>query len=165
MNDRWNTASLAETHGDSIRATANILTIVLLALVVGQLIFAGVVIFAFDAWNKPATGVLMAGLGVAFAVQMFAMAVFVPAFVQKSGVKRANGDVDQLLGMFRTKTILGGAFVEGGGFLNLVAFMLEHNKWSLAPFAAGVIFLLALIPSQARISHWIEETLRSPQAE
>jgi len=68
MDDRWNTTSVAETHGDSIRGQVRILKIILLALVMGQVIFASVVIFALNAWNQPSTGVLMGGIGALFAV-------------------------------------------------------------------------------------------------
>ena len=161
MDDRWNTTSALESHGPSITAKSMILTIILVALCVGQIIFAAVVIFAMNGWNQPANGMLMSGLGVAFAVQMFAMAIFVPNFAAKAGAKKANGDVDQLLGVYLVKTVIAGAFLEGSGFLNLVAFMLEHNKWSLAPVAAGIFFLLTLIPTPTRIAAWVDEVRRT----
>lgn len=165
MDDRWNTTSVAETHGDQIRGQSRVLTIVLLALVMGQLIFAGVVLFAMNGWNQPSSGILMGTIGAAFAGQMFAMALFVPAFAQKAGVKKADGSPESIIPIYQTKTILAAAFLEGSGFLNLVAFMLEHNKWSLIPVGFGVLFILSLIPSEMKIANWADEILRTPPAE
>ena len=159
MDDRWNTTSVAETHADAISVKCRILTIILAALILGQVVFAAIIIFAMNGWNRAPKGMLLSLIAVGFAVQMFAMAIFVPAFVDKAGVKKANGDIDQLLGVFMTKTIVGGGFLEGGGLLNLVAFQLEHNKWSLMPVATGIVFLFLLLPSESRITYWIEYAL------
>lgn len=165
MDDRWNTTSIAETHGDSIRGRVRILTIILLALVMGQIIFASVVIFALNAWNQPSTGVLMGGIGALFAVQMFAMAVFIPTMAQKAGLKRADGSPESIIPIYQTKTIIAAALLEGSGFLNLVAFMLEHNKWSLIPVGLGILFILSMIPSEMKIANWADGILRTPPAE
>lgn len=161
MDDRWNTTSVAETHGDTIRSQVRILTIILIALVIGQLAFAGVVTFGFGAWNAPPKGMLLSAIAAGFALQMFAMALFVPAFAQKAGLKKAAGNVDAILPVYQVKTILAAAFLEGGGFLNLVAFMLEHNKWTLVPVGLGILFILSLIPSEMRITHWADEAHRT----
>lgn len=165
MDERWNTTSVAETHGDSIRAQVFILTIILLALVVGQLMFATVVIFAMNAWNLPSTGVLMGGIGALFAVQMFAMAVFVPAMAQKAGLKKSDGSPEAIISIYRPKTIIAAGLLEGSGFLNLVAFLLEHNKWSLIPVGLGILFILSLIPSEMKIANWADDILRTPPVE
>lgn len=165
MDDRWNTTSVAETHGDQIRAQVRILTIILLALVMGQVIFGGVVIFAMNAWNQPSSGVLMGGIGALFAVQMFAMAVFVPAMAQKAGLKKADGSPESIIPIYMTKTIIAAALLEGSGLLNLVAFMLEHNKWSLIPVGLGILFTLSMIPSEMKITNWADEIRRTPSAE
>ncbi len=160
MDDRWNTTSVAETHADVISIQTRILTIILVALIIGQMIFAGVILFMQNGWNAAPKGMLLSLIAVGFAVQMIAMAIFVPVFVVKSGVKKANGDIDQLLGVYQVKTIIGGAFLEGGGLLNLVAFQLEHNKWSLIPVAAGIFFILTMIPTPTRLTNWLDEVGR-----
>lgn len=165
MDDRWNTTSVAETHGDQIRGQVRILTIVLVALVMGQVIFAGVVLFAMNAWNQPSSGIMMGGIGALFAVQMFAMAVFVPAMAQKAGLKKADGSPESIISIFLPKTIIAAALLEGSGFLNLVAFLLEHNKWSLIPVGLGIVFTLSMIPSEMKIANWADEIRRTPSAE
>ena len=157
MSDQGRNASGLESLAGAISAKVQILTIILMSLVMGQLVFAGIILFAMDGWNQPSTGIWMSAIAVVFSVQMFAMANFVPSFAARNGVKKANGDITQLPDVYVTKTILGASFVEGAGLLNLVAFMLEHNKWSLAPVAAGIVFLVTMIPSVARITNWIDE--------
>ena len=161
MSDQGRSASGLESLAGAISAKVQILTIILLALIMGQLVFAGVIIFALNGWNQPSTGIWMSAVAVAFAAQMFVMANFVPSFAAKNGVKKANGDITQLPDIYLTKTILGASFVEGSGLLNLVAFLLEHNKWSLAPVAAGIVFLVKMIPSQTRILNWMDEVRSS----
>lgn len=165
MDDRWNTTSVAETHGDQIRGQVRILTIVLLALVVGQVMFAVVVLFAMNAWNQPSSGIMMGGIGALFAVQMFALAVFVPSMAQKAGLKKADGSPESIISIFMPKTIIAAALLEGSGFLNLVAFLLEHNKWSLIPVGLGIVFILSMIPSEMKIANWADEILRTPPVE
>ena len=162
MDDRWNTTSVAETHAASISIKCRILTIILAALIIGQVIFAAVIVFAMNGWNQAPKGVMLSLISVGFAVQMFAMAIFVPQFVVKTGVKNANGDFDQLLGIYLTKTIVAGGFLEGSGMLNLVAFQLEHNKWSLIPVATGIFFMLTMIPTPIRLTNWLDEVRRTP---
>lgn len=162
MSNQGRDASHLEVDDRVIPAKRTILTIILLALILGQLIYAGVVLFALNGWNQPSIGIWMSVIAAGFAVQMFAMAIFVPSFAAKSGAKKANGDVSQLSDVYMTKTILGASFVEGAGLLNLVAFQLEHNKWSLAPVAAGIFFILTMIPSTNGINNWIEEVRSSP---
>lgn len=162
MDDRWNTTSVAETHGDVITLHARILTIIISALVIGQLVFGGVVLFALDAWNKPPTGKMMSLFAAGLAVQLVATAYFVASFVAKSGVAKANGDVDKLLRVYQVNTIVGAAFLEGSAFLNLTALMLEHHKWSLILVGVGIFLLLTMIPSSIRITNWVDETRRRP---
>ena len=130
MSDQGRNASDLEAVAGAISAKVQVLTIILLALIMSQLVFAGIILVALDGWNQPSTGIWMSAIAVAFAVQMFAMANFVPSFAARNGVKKANGDITQLPDVYVTKTILGASFLEGSGLLNLVAFMLEHNKWS-----------------------------------
>ena len=157
MSDQGRQASDLEDLAETISARTQVLTIIVLSLIMGQMIFAAVILFAMNGWNQQPTGIWMSAIAVLFSFQMFAMAVFVPNFAAKNGVKKAAGDDTQLPGVYQVKTILGASFVEGSGLLNLVAFMLEHNKWSLAPVAAGIVFLVTMIPSKARIMNWIEE--------
>lgn len=162
MSDQERNASDSETLAGTISASVMILTIILLSMIMGQLIFAGVIVFVLDGWNQPSSGIWMSAIAVFFAVQMFAMSLFVPSFAAKNGVKKVAGDVTQLPDVYKTKTILGACFLEGSGLLNLVAFQLEHNKWSLAPVAAGILLIAMMIPSTTRITHWIEEVTHSP---
>ena len=157
MSDQGRHASDLESLAGAISAKVQILTIILMALIMGQLVFAGIIIFALNGWNQPSTGIWMSVIAVVFSVQMFVMANFVPSFAAKSGVKKANGDLTRLPDVYMTKTILGASFVEGAGLLNLVAFQLEHNNWSLAPVLAGIVFLVTMIPSTPRITSWMDE--------
>ena len=162
MSDQGRNASNLEALAGVVSAKVMVLTIIVLAMIMAQLTFAGVILFAMDGWNQPSTGIWMSAIAVVFSLQMFAMANFVPSFAAKNGVKKANGDLTQLPDVYLIKTILGASFVEGSGLLNLVAFLLEHNKWSLAPVLAGIVFLVTMIPSQTRVLNWIEEVRSSP---
>ncbi len=161
MSDQGRNASNLEALAGVVSAKVMVLTIIVLAMIMAQLTFAGVILFAMDGWNQPSTGIWMSAIAVVFSLQMFAMANFVPSFAAKNGVKKANGDLTQLPDVYLIKTILGASFVEGSGLLNLVAFQLEHNKWSLAPVLAGIGFLMTMIPSQTRVLSWMDEVRSS----
>ncbi len=63
-----------------------------------------------------------------------------------------DGSPESILPNYQTKTIIAAALLEGSGFLNLVAFMLEHNKWSLIQWGLGILFTLSMIPSEMKIA-------------
>jgi hypothetical protein len=66
------------------------------------------------------------------------------------------GDVPLLAGVYQTQTIIRAAILEGGAFLNLVAYIMEHQQLSLVAAGALLLLLIVQIPTVARVSDWVE---------
>jgi hypothetical protein len=69
------------------------------------------------------------------------------------------GTPGMLFALFQTKTIVGGAILEGAAFFNLVAYLIERQWMSLAAAITLACFLLMLLPNREGVIRWIEEQL------
>jgi hypothetical protein len=138
----------------SLEQTVRVTQIITGALVMGVVTFAAIAVPAIGALNAAPNGVLVSGLGAAFAVLAFVLHLAVPA-VMRASAERAVSD-QQLYGLYLSKTIIGLALLEGAAFFNLIALMVEHNWWSLAIVGGLVLWMLALFPTRTRVSHWVE---------
>lgn len=124
------------------------------ALVMGVVLMAGIVLVGLGALRGAPDGVLISGLGAAFALVSFVVHLFLPSMVARQQAATADGS--QLYAVYQQKTILGLAILEGAAFFNLVALMIEHNWWSLA-IAGGLVFwMLAMWPTRTRVDQWVE---------
>ena len=110
-----------------------------------MLVFACVVFFLQQGGAKPGNGqVLLGPLMAGVAVAVVVARVLVPGLLVRSwSARRCAGatrpsptgrnaeptlsspEHEPLLAIFSTKTIVGGALLEGAGFFNLIAYMLE----------------------------------------
>ena len=67
---------------------------------------------------------------------------------------------DTMLGIYRTKLIIGLALLEGAAFLNLVALMIGKSAASLAVFALLICLMLLKFPTRTKVSWWVQDKLR-----
>ena len=146
------------------RSTATplrITSIILVALVVGIVTFAGVVLFlriSSDRELDPAVGqLLLITLGVlAFAE----LPVYV--LVRKQLLARARSMKTEALGLLLqgltpqplfSLTIVGAAMAEGLGLLGVLAVLLGAPLYALVAPALAVALILAQIPTRGRLEH------------
>lgn len=123
------------------------------ALVMGVVLFAGIAVLVVGALDDPADGVIVSGMGAAFAVVAFAMHLVVPSMIARQA---RTYDTMRLYGVYQQKTIIGLALLEGAAFFNIIALIIEHNWWSLA-IAGGLVFwMLAMFPTRTRVDQWVE---------
>lgn len=61
---------------------------------------------------------------------------------------------------YQTTLIIGAALFEGPAFLNVMAYMLEGQAFSLAIAAVLLVFILLLFPTASRVEEWIENHRR-----
>lgn len=66
---------------------------------------------------------------------------------------------EKLLGLFKTKTIIEAALPEGGAFLVLIVFMVEHQLWVLGLLVPLLGMMLLTFPSRHKVEHWVENKL------
>lgn len=131
--------------------------IITIALVMGVVFFAGIVVF-IGGLNGPPTGQFMAILAAGFAAIMTVLHFVVPPIFARSAVDGISSKAEPTVwvGVFQTKTIIAMALLEGAAFFNLVCCIIEHNWWSMTIAGGLVAIMLIGFPTRSRVEHWIE---------
>ena len=78
---------------------------------------------------------------------------------QTSQLVERLGDVGKLLVVLTTRTVVGGAILEGSAFFALVAYMIEKSPLALAAAIVLILGLALHFPTRSRAAHWIEDQL------
>lgn len=155
-----------------IAPNVRVMQVIVLALLAGLGIFGGIAFALGQTGNTPDNVLTVVGLGAAAVVVVARLSV--PYLAAGSLVgKIARGEpLDsratsndsntkpmseplQLCGVYQTTTIIAAALLEGGGFFNLIAYVVEGNILNLV--AAGVlsIGILLLLPTVGGVEQWI----------
>jgi hypothetical protein len=134
-----------------------VMQILAVALVLGVVVFAGIV-FVTGALNQPPQGGFLSFFGGGVAAVMIVLHFVVPGIMANNAAQESSAasDEDRWCGMYQVKLIIGMAMLEGAAFLNLVACMAEHNWWSMAVTGALVLLMLLQFPTRTRVEQWIE---------
>lgn len=134
------------------------------ALVTGVVLFGIVAVAAMGVLRQPSSGVLVSVVAAGFAVMMFVAHLVLPGVMVSGALRQAGSSpgIDQLCGIFQTKLIIQMALLEGAGFFNIIACVVEHNAWPLAVAGALVLTMLAQFPTRTRVAQWIESQQVSP---
>jgi hypothetical protein len=147
----------------NLEQTVRVTQIITGAMVVGVVTFAAIAVLVVGALKAAPWGVIVSGLGAAFAVMAFVLHLVIPAVITANtgrAIRSANAggaaSDQQLYGIYVTKTITGLALLEGAAFFNIIALIVEHNWWSLAIVGGLVFWMLAMFPTQTRVAHWVE---------
>ncbi len=142
--------------------------VIILALSMGIIFFAAIDLFLVgtdgpaveangevvdQAVEQVATMPMVSYMGVAFAAIGIVMSSVVPSFI----ASRSPGTVQ----VYQTTLIIGAALLEGPAFLNLIAYMLEHQIYSFATAAVLLVFLLLKFPTIARVEDWLRDRAQS----
>jgi hypothetical protein len=167
---------------DRIAGVVWTLRIIIPALAGGLLVFTLVAFFVHQGQAQPGHGeVFLSLIGAAFAVAAIFARMLVPALMVRSGCQRiARGvrdpsavwtaeqalrstDSEQLLAVFGAKTIVGGAILEGAGFFNPVAYIIEGQGYSLVLALILVVGIMIGIPTRHGLESWLEQQQRRIQ--
>jgi hypothetical protein len=157
--------------------TVRVLQIIVGALIAGVVSFAAVAIVVGS--GKPGNGnPILWLIGAGFALMMLAARSAIgPAMV--NGIRRqiAKGtwkprtkgggpafpadatDADRLLSLFQTVTIVQCALPEGAAFMNLIAYIVDHQVWSLAIVAVLMLWMSSSFPTRDSVANWIGRQL------
>jgi len=167
------------TPAADVRATVRTAQIIVSALVMGVVVFAGFVI-ARGAPAAPAGGETMTLLALIVGLTCGLTSYVLPRSFAASNrqriaentwtpVKGATSvpqtDAEKLLTGYQTKTIIGVALLEGAAFLAITAYMLEGQVLSMV--MAGILLagMLAFFPTLASAEAWLDHELRSLKEE
>lgn len=133
----------------SISGQVATLRTIIAAMATGPLVFAAVVLLAIP--GDPQNG-LLARFGLLFALVCLGVHQPIARKLRSQALTS-----DQRLGVYTTSTIVSAAILEGGCFLNLIAYMLERDPWSLAMAGLLCVALLFKLPSRRRVEAWLEQ--------
>ena len=166
---------LTEKQQEQAAATVRTLQIIHGALIMGVVTFAGVTLFVRADKAETEETPILAYVGVAAAVICAIAAFMLPRITNAASLKaladaadsatpqtggRGSGNVEPLLGIYQTNRIIAVALLEGPAFLNAVVYLLNGTPASLGIVAALVAGMIMMIPTQGRLTAWLEQKLR-----
>lgn len=162
-----------------IAAVVRTAQIILLALAMGVVTFAAVVVFAVSG-GQQGRGNTITLLATVFAGADLVLCLLIPEFITATNRRKIaagtwqaaqsqgpvpESDAGRLALTYQVKMIIGTALLEGGCFLALVAYMTERQALGLAVAAVLLAALLAHFPTRARVEAWIEDQLHRVEDE
>ena len=149
---------LTETEQELVGRVAGVTRIIILALITGVVAFAGCAWVVRHGKPAAAPGLLTTVLAVlsgGLAVVSFQLPVVIAKQAATSQSSAAS-DISQQASLYQTCQIIAGALLEGGAFMNLVAYIVEGSWTSLLVAGALLLLLVRLIPTQAAAVRWVE---------
>jgi len=145
-----------------------VMQIITATILAGPLVFLLYVLFATEA--QPPNRIFTSYLGAGMAALMILLQFFVRIRPNRSAIPEDQRDQDfdpdsedvfmAIAPTYQTELIIKIALLEGAAFLNIIAYMLERQTWTLA-IAAVLLGLIAYqFPTHARIQNRIVEETR-----
>lgn len=137
--------------------------IIVASLMMGVILFAAVVLITPPQPAGDMAVLEYAALGAA-GLLLAARAV-VPGLLASAQVRQVMptnpADLRQpLAGVYMSRTIIGGALLEGAAFINLVAYMINRH-WSNIGMAGFLVIVMAVtFPSQSQFETWVDQVRR-----
>jgi hypothetical protein len=161
-------------HGwqDQLTAPTRQLQIIVFALVVGCVSFMAIAVVVQGGMiaNAPDMPIISYVALAMCAPVVLAKVVIVPTITNRgcgeiargqSGSTDApsgaeGGDLMPLVKLYTTKTIIGGALLEGATFLLLVSYLVEGQTLNLVMAMAMIVAIAMHFPTRSRVAAWIE---------
>lgn len=139
-----------EDDRDKLMANVRVMQIITLAMAMGVLAFGVVAVLLIR--PEVAAEPMIAYVAFALAIPLAIASFIVPRLVVNSQPATVES--------FQTGLIVGLALVEGAAFLNLVAYLIEGQVYSLGMAAILLALMLIRFPTTAGVSDWIEQRTR-----
>ncbi len=141
------------------------LRIILIGLVSGVIVFAGIAIYLVNfAGNGPLGPMngMMTWVTLGFAAIIGVMQAFVPNAIVSAARQRLaqTTELAELAGLImahRTKTIVAAAMCESVAFMTLIAYVLEGDLAMLALAALFTLMIFARFPTANGLAAWLEQ--------
>jgi hypothetical protein len=166
---------------DDFSARLRTMQIVHAAILMGPLVFGGIIAFIFLQQGRglvaqgpltlltlialvwlpaaAAASFVVSGMVLRSAVGQIAAGTWKPpADTARRGIAvDALTDGQKLLTVRQTADIIGAALLEGAIFLACIALFIEGHAWALAAACVGWVLLLSRFPTEGRIRSWLDE--------
>ncbi len=137
--------------------------IIAAALIAGVVVFCGVAVFAAGGLNAQSDGTLVSMVMAAMSLPQMLLYFFVSVFATERVVRNQHGrrsipvtPENLPYQIMQLRTIIGFALLEGSCFMNIIAYILEKNWWSLAIVGVFVLFMLTNFPTTTKFKHFAE---------
>ena len=153
---------LTDPQRDQLKQALRPMQIIVAALAGGVASFLVAVLFIRPprGGGPPANSLVLTYIGVGAAVVSLAVWAILPNLISRQSRNSVlAGDARRLAANYQVRLIVGCALVEGIAFLNLVAYLIEHQLTSLVVAGILLVILLSQIPTLDRLERWIESEL------
>lgn len=139
--------------------------IIAAALMIGSVIFTGVIcaIADWDNLNEPLK--MLSLIGTVSGVFMFGLSLVAPKFFSSGNDNAHSVDSDQsvtiktVLDSMMTENLIRFVLIEAAIFLNLMLFLIENHRAALVVAGVGLMLMLICFPRQSKMIHVMEERL------
>ena len=161
-----------------LKQTTRICQIIAFALIMGVLVFAGIILGVGLGPDQPPETPIVSIVGSAVGLAALPAWMIIPGLVV-AGLRRKvvagepisnqpgqqypeeTGDVGPLVGVYQAKKIFGFAVLEGAAFINLIAYLLEGQSMNIA-IAAGLLCLMMFgFPVQDSVERFVRQELET----
>jgi hypothetical protein len=165
----------------SLPAQVRVMQIIVGALLMGVLLFAGIATFVtffspVVGPNNEAVPVVVPGppmiayFAAAMAVISILARLVVPGIIVRGSVKTLLNSkpieaVTKLdfVPIYQNSLIVASALIEGAVLINCVAVIADHQPWSLGIAALLIVIMGAGLPTVDRVDNWVGDQLRDSQ--
>ncbi|WP_425400923.1 hypothetical protein [Aeoliella sp.] len=139
---------------EQLAVAVRTMQIIVFSMAMGCVVFAVILLTVIqpDPTEGPPT---IAYIGVAAGLAALVAGVIVPRLIAASQPATA--------GAYQTTLIIGLAIFEGAAFLNLVAYMIEGQSFSLAVAAVLIAAIVMGMPTIGRVEDWLDARRRSDE--
>lgn len=154
-------APMSLDQSQDLGGTVRNLRIILFALVNGCLIFVGIVLFLrFGGGMQPNGDFLITPIALGACLLEAILQAIIPEMQVAAARRRIaaqppGGEAVTLLGVFRSRTIVGAAMCESGALFAVIAYMIEGHAAILIAALLLVVLILARWPSEDRVRAWL----------
>lgn len=133
------------------------------ALIMGVVMFAGVAVTVQG--GQPARPGPLDAIAMGISGLLLPLSWVVPGLLRKSATSRLTvEEFEDLPGtlapIYVQTSIVRNALLEGGAFLNLIAYLIGGNMLNLGVAGAMALSMAAMFPSQMAFESWVEQVRR-----
>lgn len=133
------------------------------ALLMGVLTFAGIVLTMAQTNNATPLPLI----GAVFALMAIGTRFVVPPIIVRAAIQKipvVDDTIDErLFPIYQTRLIVGMALLEGACFLNLIAYMMGSQWWTLVVLGTLLSLMVVMFPSLNQFYSWAEDQKRDLQ--
>jgi hypothetical protein len=158
-----NSGEMGKPSIEGLESAVRVNQIIVIALAAGLVTFLAFAIFQVFQREQPLNlnfGMITL-IGMGLLIGSIPVSFILPAVMQQAQTSKtdAGSEIEQLKQSYSTQLILACAIVEGPSFVNIYAFMTEHNPLSVFAALIGVAMILVRLPTKFGMRAWINKRL------